>query len=476
MKTVKSYVEGLDEILAEGFVSPSVILIAGNAGSGKTIFSMQSSFNSAKNNEKVLYISTLSEPLVQINNFMSNFSFYDVNLIIEKKIEMRTIDEESVKDAEKLVDFIDNVVDEIRPDRLIIDPVNVLGHSLDEKELRVFWYKFFTKIKGWNVLTLLAGEFSKEQLEKSIFPYLVDGIIFFSNEEIGGKRERFIDILKMRGQNHATGKHRVKITNKGLTVFPRIKIKEGEKFTEEKISTGINGLDAMFQGGLLKNSTTLITGASGTGKTTLGLQFIIDGALLRGEGGVIISLEEFPEQLRRNAKSFNWDLKKLEEKEMVKIVYYDGDSADELLLKIRNIIQEYKPKRLLFDSITKFENLFKEDEKISTLANFLKGNGITSLFINEVPEIIGAFKITESEIAIAMDNVILLRYIEIESAIKRSIAVLKTRGSNHDKEIKEFEITKKGIEVKTAFKGMESVLSGTPRKGPSEKFSEAFKL
>lgn len=475
MKTVKTYINGLDEILAEGFLFPSVVLVAGNAGAGKTIFVMQSSFNSARNNEKVLYLSTLSEPLIQINNFMANFAFYDVNLIIEKKVEMKTIDEDCIGNAEKTLAYIDGIADEVRPDRLVIDPVNILGQSLDDKELRVFWYKLFSKMKGWNILTILTGEFNKEQLEKSVFPYLVDGIIFLSNESFNGKMERFIDILKMRGQGYASGKHRIKISNRGIKVFPRIKVKEGGKFTDERISTGIVGLDAMLQVGLLKNSTTLITGATGAGKTTLGLQFLVDGAL-KGEKGIIITLEEFPDQLRRNAKSFNWNLKNLEEKNLLKIIYYDGDSSDELLLTIRNVVEEEKPKRLLFDSITNFQSLFKEVEKISSLANFLKSNGVTSLFINEVPEIIGAFKITESEVAIAMDNVILLRYIEIESAIKRSIAVLKTRGSNHDKEIKEFEITKKGIEVKTLFKGMESVLSGTPRKGVAEKFSEAFKL
>ncbi|MCZ7404346.1 MAG: hypothetical protein O8C67_05370 [Candidatus Methanoperedens sp.] len=479
MKQVTSGVKGLDKIMEGGFLRPSVVMIAGTAGTGKTTFVMQSLFNAAKNEEVCMYITALSEPIAMINNFMSKFSFYNISLLGKGNVKYVPIDIDIIhKGSDAIIKEIERNIESIKPDRIAIDPVNVFAYGLDGDAQRQFYYDFFASMKGWNSLVLLTGEFTEKELIKSALSYLVDGIIFLNNEPFYENNVRYLNIMKMRGQEFKGGKHSCDITKEGFMVFPRLHRPARTAILKERISTGIKGLDKMTGGGYSRGSATLISGSSGTGKTVIGAQFIMDG-LLKKEPGVIISFEEEPLQIRENSKMFGWDLDEYENKKMLKIISASEFNNHNLTGLVEETIQEVKAKRLLFDGVAKLQHMLPQYMPIADymedIVNFLKNQNITAIYTNETSNLTGATRITGTGISPIMDAVILLRYVEIKSEMRKAISVLKMRGCNHEKAIREIIINEKGVEVTQQFMEYSGILSGSPVKTPVEAFVEAFK-
>ncbi|MDO9097566.1 MAG: ATPase domain-containing protein, partial [Candidatus Methanoperedens sp.] len=200
MKQVTTGVNGLDTVLEGGFLRPSIVLIAGAAGTGKTTFVMQSLFNAAKKEEICMYITALSEPIAMINNFMSKFSFYNFSLLGKGNVKYVPIDAGIIhQGSDAIIKEIEKNLEAIRPDRIVIDPVNVFAYGLDEGARRQFYYDFFTSMKGWNSLVLLTGEYTEDELVKSTLSYLADGIIYITNEPFYEQNIRYLNVLKMRG-------------------------------------------------------------------------------------------------------------------------------------------------------------------------------------------------------------------------------------------------------------------------------------
>lgn len=481
MKQVISGIQGLDEILGGGFIRPSTVLIAGVAGTGKTTLTMQSIFNSAREDEICLYITAISEPIAMINNFMSKFTFYNISLMGKGNIKYVTLDPTQIKKGTTaIVEEIEKNIEIIKPDRIVIDPANVLTNWLEGFEKRKLYYDLFSKMKSWNSLILITDELSEEQINNHDISYVVDGIIYLSNEKVKNKRVRYLEVLKMRGQNYLSGKHSFNITSDGILTYPTLLLGEALQISGERIKTGITGLDKMTWGGLIRGSNVMISGGSGTGKTLMGLQFITTGAQA-GEPGVFVTFEENPQLLRNNAAAFGWDLKKLEDEGLLTILYASSYKMDvnENALAIKQQVEALNARRVVIDGINGFQSILEDkanlNEHVHILSDYLSSKNITTIFTNEIPELMGSLKISRNGTSLIMDTVILLRYVEIKSEMKKAISVLKMRGSNHDKEIREFEITNTGIEIKLPFSDYSGLMSGNPVKTHSEAFLEAFK-
>lgn len=479
MKQVATGVTGLDNVLEGGFLRPSTILIAGTAGTGKTTLVMQSIFNAARNEEVCMYITALSEPIAMINNFMSKFSFYNISLLGKGNVKYVPIDIETIhKGSKAIIDEMERNIEVIKPDRIIIDPANVFVYGLDEESQRQFYYDFFTSMKSWNSLVLLTGEFTSDTLVKSTLSYLVDGVIYISNEPFLDRNVRYLNVLKMRGQDFHGGKHSCKITKDGFMVFPRVSPAVRTSVSKERLSTGIKGLDQMTDGGFNRGSSILISGSSGTGKTTIGTQFIVDG-LLKKEPGVIVSFEEDALQVRENAKMFGWDLEEHEKKNLLKIISPVESDVHELALQLYETIEKINARRLLFDGTGKLNRMMPQfipfPEYMGDVINNIKNKNVTAIYTNETSNLTGTTQITGTGISPTMDTVILLRYVEIRSEMRKALSVLKMRGSDHDKDIRELIITKKGAEIRLPFSEYSGLLSGSPMKTLSDAFVEAFR-
>ncbi len=483
MKTVPTGIKGLDLVLNGGFNHPSTTLVAGTAGAGKTTLAMQSLFNAAREGEVCLFISAISEPVAMMESFISSYSFFDYSLIEKKKIRLFNIEKDLFKaGTSALIEFIEEKIRMYKPSRIVIDPVTVIAESKEhEFEQRLFLFELITRMKSWNLLVLLTGEFTMESLKENPLSYLVDCILHISEEAIGDKSERYLSVIKMRGRSYIHGRHTYKLDSNGIAVFTRL-IPEPDlrkPVSMVRISTGVEGLDRMLKGGLFEDSIILFSGGPGTGKTIFGMHFIYEGAS-RGEQGLIISFEESPEKLIRNAKAFGWDFGQLEKKGMVKFLYFSPAlfHADEHAMLIKDALKEYNIKRVFFDGIENLEtalpDVIKRRDYIHSLVNYFSSQGITTLLTSEIPELFGTIRLTHEAFSGSVDAIVLLRHVEVEGQMRKALSLLKSRGSDHDKEIREFEITDKGIEVKVALKGYENVLVGTATRPPAEIFREMF--
>ncbi len=254
-------------------------------------------------------------------------------------------------------------------------------------------------------------------------------------------------------------------------------------YNRERVTTGIPGLDAMLNGGFLRQSINLIEGAPGSGKSTLGMQFIYAGAC-HGEPGIILTFEEFPEHYYRDAATFGWDLRELERQNLLKVIMSspevtkaDFERVDGTL---QNLIDTLGVQRILIDSINHMEGLQRdpvEQRKLMySFLNALKRHELTAILTRESSSIFGTGTEqppSDTGVLFLADSYIILRYVEIESAIRRAIIVLKMRGSAHENTIRQYEINAHGVEVLKPFEGQEGLLSGTPKR-MADSFIRAF--
>ena len=237
--------------------------------------------------------------------------------------------------------------------------------------------------------------------------------------------------------------------------------------TDKRIPTGVKGLDEMLGGGFLPKSMVLVRGAPGTGKTSLALQFLIHGATRYNESGLLISFEEFPSSLYRDAESLGLDLRGLEASGKLHLMFTSPEvflaSLETPDSPLNQLILNSNIRRLVLDSVSHFDRLTGDALKLrhiyTSVANGLRREGITAVLLGEEGRAMyqRAFR---GGISFIVDAIIMLRYVEIESAMQRAITVLKMRGSAHAKEIRRYEIQSGGLEVLDVFEGREGLLSG----------------
>lgn len=238
--------------------------------------------------------------------------------------------------------------------------------------------------------------------------------------------------------------------------------------TDGRVTTGIKGFDEMLGGGLVSNSMVLVRGAPGTGKTSLALQFLLHGATRHNEPGLLISFEEFPSSLYRDAESLGWNLRELEASGKLYLMF----TSPEVFLTglespeshVNRLIRDANIQRLVLDSVSHFDRLASDEHDLrhvyTSVVNGLRREGITGMLVDEEGRV-DYRRTPKGGLSFIVDAIVILRYVEIESAMQRAIVVLKMRGSNHAKEIRRYEIGPGGLTVLDVFEGRGGLLSGT---------------
>ena len=463
----------LDRILDGGLPVRSMTVVAGEPGAGKTLFALQMLFHLGRQGKKGLYFTTLSEPSVKLLKYMQQFSFFDEDAVGKQ---VTFVDLGSVvrgRNAEDTLKAISDRVEAEEPAVVVIDSFKAMRDLLsDTPAIRTFVYDLAVHTSGWGATTLFVGEYTSEEISQLAEFAIADGILRFGTQREELTAVRVVDVLKLRGADSVMGRHFFEIGPDGLTFFPRVRSPDAgddaavASFTE-RASTGITGLDEMLGGGLPRASSTVVQGATGTGKTLLGLHFLLEGAR-RGEPGVHFTLEETADQLRGIARALGWDLLELERRGLLTLSYASPVelSTDAYLDRARRLLEQVKAKRAVLDSLTSMElgvssqRRFKE--LVYSMTKHLRALGVTFNMNMEITELLGSAQLSGHGVSFAADNLIQLKYVEQDGRLDRGISVLKARGVRHATEVRKMSIEGRGIEVGAPFRGLRGVLTGLP--------------
>ncbi len=247
--------------------------------------------------------------------------------------------------------------------------------------------------------------------------------------------------------------------------------------TTKRIATGVEGLDVMLGGGVLPGDATLVAGSPGTGKTTLGLHFVAAG-VAAGEPGVFVTFEYLPQQIYRDAEAKGFALRAWDDADTVRVICTTPEvlmarsSDGETVLD--EAITSVGAKRVVIDSMAHFEFYEPDPRKLridmAGLVNHLRLLGVTTLLTHEVPQIVGpTVNISSWGLEFLADNLILLRYVELEGTMQKAINVLKFRGADHDRAYRDLRTTSRGLVVSAGFTGVENISTGSARRGLEER-------
>jgi circadian clock protein KaiC len=464
---------GLDRILGGGIPLRSTVVIAGEPGSGKTVLTLQTLFHAARRGKKCLYFTTISEPSIKVMRYVQMFDFFDVGLLDEQVIfvDLGGIIREG---PERTLAEIEARVEEHDPAFVAIDSFKAISDLLrGDQDLRRFIYDLVVQTAGWGATTFLVGEYARDEYSSFAEFAIADGIVRLGSERQGLTSVRELEILKLRGAGYSSGQHFFDITKAGISIYPRVSAPLDVQFqpsaaSSERVRTGIQGLDDLLAGGLPRSSSTIVQGGTGTGKTLLSLQFLLEGAA-SGEKGIFFTLEETPDQLRSNARGLGWDLAALEEQGRLVIKYASPVelSTDRFLHEARLLACELGARRAVFDSITTMALGVPSDrrykEMIYAITKHMRGADVSLLLTAEIEQLLGSAKLTGHGVSFIADNLIQMRFVEIEGRLERAISVIKARGIQHDSELRSLTIGAGGLQVdKGRFKDMRGVLTGLP--------------
>jgi circadian clock protein KaiC len=466
-------IKEFDRILEGGFPKGSVVLLAGSSGSGKTIFSFQWLFEGIKQNENCIYI-TLTEPLFKILKNLENMNFYDRNAIEKQSLsilDLREVFKEKHFKEEEILSFIEQQVKQCQAKRLCIDSITAIAYNLDNKQrIRSFIFELGKILATMGCTTVLISEVH-EQNKYSIYEveeFISDAILRLDQIKRNSKNQRFMKVVKVRGRKYDSDDIPISITKDGLHVFPNVHNGLNYESTEEKIATGNMLLDEMLYGGIVKYSSTLIAGTTGAGKSILSLQFILDG-LQKKEKCLLIGFEESKNQLLRNAKVFGWDLGKYEQEGLLS--FYCSHPTDAILeqhyQEIYERIVNKDIKRCVIDSLSAVSHAYSLEDSsifISQVNGLLKKNKVTSFFTAATGDVIGSSSISDNNISSVVDNIIMLRYVEMAGKLESVINVLKMRGSGHHRDLRRYIIDNAGIQIKESLSNYEGIMTGVSKR------------
>lgn len=461
----------LDTILGGGIPSQSVTIIAGEPGSGKTLCTLQMLFHAAQQGKKALYLTTLSEPAAKVLRYMQSFSFFDISAL-EKQIHFIDLGKAIRSGAEATLAEIVSRIETHEPALVAIDSFRAISEITQASGAqRPFVYDLASEISGWGATTLLVGEYAENEFSKFPEFAVADGIIRLGarRHELTSMRE--IEILKLRGSSYIPGAHFVEITGNGLRIYPRVRAPEPRDSAFEisdRISTGVSGLDRLLDGGLPRGSSTVVQGGTGIGKTILGLNFLIEGAAKK-ERGILFTHEETPAQLRAIARGLGWDLAELEKQGLLEL-YYSSPvelSTDRFFHEARVRVESLRARRVVFDSLTTMAlgvpspRRFKE--LVYSIAKHMKYAGASLLMTMEAEQLLGSPNLSGLGVSFLADNLIQLRYLEIDGRLDRAISVIKARGVRVNTEMRMVTIERGGLVVsEEKLKNLRGVLTGLP--------------
>jgi circadian clock protein KaiC len=478
IRKLSSGVPGLDEVLGGGIPEFSFNLIGGGPGTGKTTMAHQIMFANASPERKAIYFNVIGEPPIKMLRYQQQYAFFDAAAVGDGTIRFIHLGQLAVEGGiGKVLEAIVREVESSSPAIVIVDSFRAIarttlaGGAAGEGELTVFMQRLALALTSCQATTFLIGEYADGEHDSAVFT-VADGLIWLYQALDRNSVVRKLHVVKMRGQGQIPGLHTTRITDSGYSVFPRL-LKPAQAVAqhplENRVSTGVQALDAMMGGGIPRGFSVLVAGPSGSGKTVLSNQFIVDG-VARGEHGVVAIFEKRPDDYLQTTPHGE-EFEKLVREKKLEVVYLRplDLSIDETLLELQNAVKRVGAKRAVIDSLSGLElalaPTFRLDfrESLYRMMGALTGVGVTVMATVELEDSYSALRFSPQGIAFLTDAIIMQRYIEIDGRIKRAMAVVKVRSSQHSKDLVEYEISSHGeVVVGQVIEGYDGLLSGKP--------------
>jgi circadian clock protein KaiC len=468
-----SGIDGLDEITEGGLPKGRPTLICGSAGSGKTMFAMQFLVHGTEIGEPGVFVS-FEETQEELEKNFASLGI-DLKTLEEQNkfrveyiyVERSEIEETGEFDLEGLFIRLAYAVEQIGAKRIVLDTVEALFSGLaNEFILRAELRRLFAWLKSKGLTAIITGEKGEKTLTRyGLEEYVADSVITLENPVVNKISTRNLRIIKYRGSAHGSNEYPFLIDKDGVSVLPITALRLEHEAPEEYVPTGIERLDTMLGGkGFYKGSSVLITGAAGTGKSSVAAQFA-EKTCKSGDKCLYLVFEESPKQIIRNMRSIGIDLQSMVDRGLLKFhatrpTLYGLETH---LVTIIKIVNEFRPDVVIFDPISNLITVGTIEEvksMLTRLMDFLKNQQITTL--SNALTILGVIE-TDIGVSSLMDTWIDLKSIETNGERNRTIDIVKTRGMYHSNQVREFKLTGDGIKLLDVYLGPEGMLTGSAR-------------
>ena len=466
-------VPGLDEVLGGGLPEFSFNLIAGPPGCGKTTLAHQMMFALATPERPAIFFTVLGEPPMKMLRYQQQFDFFDPARVGGAIRFINLSDDALAGDLEKVLARIVAEVEQLSPALVFVDSfrsvVVASRHPGNpNNNLQQFVQQLSMQMTSWQATTFLIGEYFNEAEANPVFT-VADGLIWLRQSVERYSMVRKIEVMKMRGRATLPGLHTFRINDGGLEVFaparlaPPTHVLAGARAAAPRLKTGVPRLDDMLGGGLPRGYSLLVAGPSGSGKSILAAAFLAEGAR-SGETGVIAVFEQHPNRAR------NPVVTELIARGKVGLVDSSAPdlSIDETVMLLLKEITRLGASRVVIDSLSGFElavaPTFREDfrESLLRMVTALAQSGVTVLMTSELEDRYTDLRFSPYGTAFLTDAIVVQRYIEVESRLRRVMAVVKVRASAHSNELREFHIDAAGIHIAAMLPEQEGLLGGRP--------------
>ena len=474
LERISTGVAGLDEILAGGLVTAQAYLITGQPGSGKTTLGFHFLRQGIVRGETCLLIgfseseARLRRNARQIGIDLEQVHFLDLSTTADFFTQNQTYDIFSPAEVEKapITRKLIQAIEKVNPSRIFLDAITQFRYlTADTFAFRQQVQSFLRFVVDRQTTLLFASEGSDLHPDDDL-QFMSDGVIQLHSAII----KRCIEVRKFRGSDFIRGHHDCKLSDRGMIIYPNLELDTRQQFHDlEVISAGISGIDELLHGGIERGTTTIISGPSGVGKSTFGIQFMNEAAR-RGERSILYAFEEAENTILRRCESIDIPVHLMIERGTLSIVNIEPlmYTPNQFIHLVRQEVEQNDAKIVMIDSTSGYKLSMEGDDlvrQLHSLCQYLKNSGVTVILVNETHTITGGeFNITEVGLSYLADNLIFLRYLELNGELRKAIGVLKKRVSDFERTLREFKITKHGIKVGEPLSHLREILSGVPRR------------